>query len=98
MTLGIRKLVVVGIVLGIMLMANALVISAWLNEAGLVEIAGKIRSEFLTGTAITILVALLILLVQPRVVTGAHVATTCSVCGETASPRASYCADCGSKL
>ena len=37
-------------------MANALSIAAWLNEAGLVEIAGKIRSEFLTGTAITILV------------------------------------------
>jgi len=98
MALGIRKLIVVGMVLGIVLMANALVISAWLNNAGLVEIAGKIRSEFLTGTAITILVALLILLVQPRAAVNGRVATACSVCGEKTSPRANYCADCGSKL
>ena len=98
MTLGIRKLIVVAAVLGIVLMANALFIAAWFNEAGLVEIAGKIRGEFLTGTAITILIALLFLLVQPRVATGAHAAATCSVCGEKVSPRSSYCADCGSKL
>ena len=47
--------------LGVLLMANLLVIAAWLSEAGFVEIADKIRSEFLTGTAITILAALLIL-------------------------------------
>ena len=98
MTLGIRKLTVVAVVLGIVLMANALVIAAWLNEAGLLEMAGKIRSEFLTGTAITILVALLVLLVEPRIVARGRVAATCPVCGEKTSPRASYCADCGSKL
>jgi len=38
----------------------------WLPEKGVVDWAKNIRNEYLTGTAITIIVALLILLVGPR--------------------------------
>jgi hypothetical protein len=60
MTLGIRKLVVLGLVAGVFLLANILLVARWLAEIGAIDVAVHIRREFLTGTAITIIVALLI--------------------------------------
>lgn len=65
MSLGIRKLLVVGLVLAIVGIANVMIIAAWLQDTGLIDLARHVRREFLTGTAITILVALLILLAAP---------------------------------
>jgi hypothetical protein len=42
------------------------VVLIWLAEHGLVDFAVQLREEFLTGTAITIIVALLVLLVPAR--------------------------------
>ena len=66
MTLGLRKVLIVGLVAGIVLVANLLVVASWLNQVGVIEAAQGIREEFLTGTAITIILALLILIVSPR--------------------------------
>ena len=63
MTLGIRKLVVLGLITGVFLLANVMFVAHWLTEMGIVDWAVKIRKEFLTGTAITIIVVLLILIV-----------------------------------
>ena len=99
MTLAIRKLVVVATIAAILLVANAVAIAMWMSNTGIVDLAGKLRTEFLTGTAITILVALMILLVNPRRAGRAErVTLSCPVCGENGARSANYCAACGSKL
>jgi hypothetical protein len=98
MTLGIRKMMVVGLVAAVFVVANALVLAHWLESSGAIGWAGWIRREFLTGTAITILVALLILLV-PAGNTVAHgLFSRCSVCNGLVSRRAKYCEECGSRV
>ncbi len=96
MTLGIRKLVVAGLVGGIFLLANALIVAHWLREMGAIDVATNIREEFLTGTAITVIVALLILLVKPGGVPSAW-ARRCPVCDQRVL-RGKYCGECGSKV
>jgi len=39
----------------------------WLQDKGVIDMAKHVRTEYLTGTAITIIVALLILLVKPAI-------------------------------
>lgn len=98
MTLGIRKLLVIAIVGGIFLTANIMIVTAWLQEHGVIETAQDIHEEFLTGTAITVIIALLVMLVGPkagRISTSRH---RCSVCGHGLSGKANYCGECGSKV
>jgi hypothetical protein len=66
MSLGTRKLVVIGVIGCVFLAANVMVIAAWLNEQGIPGKADWFRKEFLTGTAFTVILALLILLVHPK--------------------------------
>jgi hypothetical protein len=97
MTLGIRKLLVVGLVAAVIVLGNFMLIASWLQEVGAVDIARTIRQEFLTGTAVTILVALLILLVDGGRGSG-WTGRRCRVCERRARARDTYCADCGSRL
>lgn len=100
MSLGIRKVVVIGLVAGIFIMANALVIAGWLADRGLVDWAASIRQEFLTGSAIAVIIALLILLV-PATRSGRSIwglAKRCPVCDEPVSTRARYCEGCGGRV
>jgi hypothetical protein len=97
MTLGIRKLVVAGLVGTVFLTANFLLVANWLHEKGLINWAKGIRKEYLTGTAITIIVALLVLLVGRRGDAGRWL-RLCPVCDHRILGSARYCGDCGSKL
>jgi len=97
MTLGIRKLVVAGLVGAVFLTANFLLVANWLHEKGLINWAKGIRKEYLTGTAITIIVALLVLLVGRRGDAGKWL-RRCPVCDHRILGSARYCGDCGSKL
>ena len=62
MTLTIRKIIVLGLIGMIFLMANILVVTNWLAEKELAEKANWLREEFLTGTAIAVIIALLVFL------------------------------------
>ncbi len=59
--------------------------------------ARHIRSEYLTGTAITIIVVLLILLVSPRAATRGLV-RRCPACDHLLVGRGYYCSECGNKV
>jgi hypothetical protein len=72
------------------LMAN------WLAEKGVVDWARTIRSEYLTGTAITIIAVLLVLLVSPRA-KSSRVVRRCPVCDRVLVGRGGYCSECGSR-
>jgi TRAP-type C4-dicarboxylate transport system permease large subunit len=97
MTLGIRKLLVIAIIGGVFLTANIMIVAAWLQEHGVIDTARDIRQEFLTGTAITVIIALLILLVGPtaRGIASRH---RCPVCDHGLPGSAKYCGECGSKV
>ena len=66
MTLGIRKLIVLLLAAALFLVANLMFVASWLQGKGVIDWAKDARKEYLTGTAITIIVVLLILLVAPR--------------------------------
>jgi hypothetical protein len=94
MTLTIRKLIVLGLIGSILLLGNILFVANWLSEKGVVDWAGDLRADYLTGTAVTIIVVLLILLVSPRAGT---LVRRCPVCDHVLVGRGRYCGECGSK-
>lgn len=97
MSLKSRKLVVVSLIAGVFLTGNILVIAQWLADKRIPEAANWIRSEFLTGTALAVILTLLILLVSPSRSRGAF-SRRCPVCDHRLASWGSYCAECGSKV
>ena len=97
MSLGTRKLVVLILVGSIFVLANVWLVVKWLEEKGVIDFAKHIRHEFLTGTAITIIVVLLVLLVRPGGEKPGFF-RRCPVCDHTIVGRGNYCAECGSRV
>ena len=99
MSLTSRKLIVLSLIGGVFLAGNILVIAQWLADRGVAETATFIQTHFLTGTALTVILALLILLVNPNRQTKANIhARTCPVCDARLSTEGPYCAACGSRV
>ena len=101
MSLTMRKAVVLGLIGVIFLAANILVVANWIAKAGIAEKAGWLRQEFLTGTAIAVIVTLLILLVNPRSANsgrGGGSVRRCPVCDKGLAGNPNYCGECGSKV
>ena len=96
MTLTIRKIIVLSLIGAILLTGNILFVANWLADRGIVDWAKNIRTEYLTGTAITIIVVLLILLVSPKTKARGSV-RRCPVCDHVLLTRGDYCSKCGSK-
>jgi len=96
MTLTTRKIIVLGLIGLILLISNVLFVANWLADKGIVDWAKNVKTEYLTGTAITIIAVLLILLVSPIAKAGVLV-RRCPVCDHVLVDRGSYCAKCGSK-
>jgi hypothetical protein len=97
MSLTIRKIIVLGLIGLVLLIGNVLFVANWLADKGVVDCAKNIRTEYLTGTAITIVAVLLILLVSPRNKTGGLI-RRCPVCDHRLIGSPNYCSDCGSKV
>jgi hypothetical protein len=99
MTLRIRKIIVVSLIGVVFLSANIIVVADWLAEKGIDEKANWLREEFLTGTAIAVIIALLILLVNPK---GSSwtvgLLRRCPVCDKRMVGSPNYCGECGSKV
>jgi hypothetical protein len=93
MTLGIRKLIVLGLVVGIFLLGNVWLVVNWLQEHGLIDWARYLRTEYLTGTAITIILVLLVLLARPSGERSRWL-RRCSVCDHVMVTHGRYCTDC----
>ena len=99
MSLTMRKIVVLGLIGIIFLLANILVVANWISDTGISEKADWLRKEFLTGTAVAVILVLLILLVNA----GASgrtfgFARRCPVCDKRLIGSPSYCSECGSKV
>ena len=96
MSLTSRKVIVLGLIGSILLLGNILLVANWLAERGVVDWARHVRAEYVTGTAVTIIVVLLILLVSPATKTD-RLIRRCPVCDHVLMGRGSYCGECGSK-
>ena len=97
LTLGIRKLVVIGLIGLVLLTGNVLLVANWLQEQGVVLWASEFKQEYLTGTALTIIAVLLILLASPHS-QKSLLGYRCPVCDHRIISRKKYCPECGSKL
>ena len=97
MSLGIRKIIVIGLIAAIFLAGNVLLIANWLSEKGVPEKANWLRENFLTGTAITVIIALLVLLVSPGK-SRIGIGRSCPVCDKRLFRNPNYCGECGSKV
>ena len=97
MSLGIRKWIVMLLLLSVFLLANAMVVATWLIDTGVCDWARFVRKEFLTGTAIAVIVTLLILLVGPG---GSKIGLgrSCPVCDKRLFGSPNFCGDCGCKV
>ena len=97
LSLGTRKMIVVGLIGTVLLMGNIVLVINWMQAQGWIEWAQGFRHEYLTPTALTIVAVLLILLVKPRTRSSSWI-HRCPVCDHRTRGSNNYCGDCGSKL
>lgn len=100
MTIKMRRLIVVVPVAAILLLANFLALGEWLDLARVIGWTRSVRADYVTGTAITVIAALLILLppAAPRGVPWPEGVRCCPVCDERLRPEGRYCPACGSRV
>ena len=98
MSLRIRKILIIGLIAAILFAGKVVIFANWLIDNGIPEKADWIKENFLTGTSITIIVALLILMVNPKSGRAVAFGRRCPVCNERLSGKVNYCSDCGSKV
>jgi len=96
MTLRIRKRLVVYVLIGIVLLANAALAVQWMQRVGLIDLARWIRRECVTGTALAVIAALLWLLSE-RDTRGTDSKKPCRVCDRFVAIGGRYCPHCGSR-
>ena len=96
MSLMIRKIIVLGLIGLIFQAGNILLVANWLAEKGIEQKTNWLREEFLTGTAIAVIIVLLILLVNPKNVSGRAIGFTrrCPVCDKRLIGNPNYCSEC----
>lgn len=90
-------MIVIGLIGTVLLMGNIVLVINWMQAHGWIDWAQNFRHEYLTPTALTIVVVLLILLVKPRTESSSWI-RRCPVCDHVTRVGTNYCSDCGSKL
>ena len=101
MSLTMRKIIVLGLIGFVFLAGNILLVANWLAESGIEQKANWLREEFLTGTAIAVIITLLILLTGSKNNNSSRsfdIIRRCPVCDHRLIGRGSYCSECGSKV
>ena len=94
MSLRVRR-TVVGVAIGVvLLLASASVIVAWLDWSGLTAFAASLRREYLTGTAITVILVVMFLNAPGPGFPGRR----CRACDAVHIRNGRYCATCGSRV
>jgi hypothetical protein len=96
MTLAARKRCVAGGAALLICLANLGVFVSWLENLGVLAWARRVCDQYLTGTSVTVIAALLILLPSGTVI--AVCAQRCRVCDALLLRRGKYCAECGSRV
>jgi len=101
MTLMSRKMIIILLIGAVFLLGNILVVANWIANTGIAEKANWVRENFVTGTAVTIILTLLILLVSNKNNSSNRVfglVRRCPVCDHRLIGRGAYCSECGSNV
>jgi hypothetical protein len=96
MTLASRKRLVAGSALLLIGLANLGMFVNWLETLGVLAWARRVCDQYITGTSVTVIAALLILLPSGTVI--AVCAQRCKVCDVLLFRRGKYCSECGSRV
>ena len=96
MTLAVRKRLVAGSALFLIGLANLGMFVSWLETLGLLAWARRVCDQYITGTSVAVIAALLILLPSGTVI--AICAQRCRVCDALLLRRSKYCGECGSRV
>ena len=96
MSIAARKRCTVGVLGLLICLANVNVFVNWLVEIGLISWARTVCDQYLTGTAVTVIVCLLVLLPSGTVI--AVCIQRCRVCEALLLRRGKYCSECGSRI
>ena len=96
MTLTARKRLVASRVLLPIGFANLGMFVSWLETLGVLAWARRVCDQYITGTGVTVIAALLILLPSGTVI--AICAQRCRVCDALLLRRGKFCSECGSRV
>lgn len=99
MSLRVKKIVVLAVIVSIVLFANVWAIAGWLDGLGIVSWAQYLRSEYATGSAITVILVLVFLLGGTGAIgkVGRFI-RRCPVCDHAMLRPGRYCGACGSRV
>lgn len=99
MSLHVHRLLIITVVGLVLLLSHALTIANWLDEAGVIAWVHRFKTEFVTGTAITVIVVLLILMPGVHATgAGTRWLRRCRVCGHLLLRAGRYCPGCGGRV
>ena len=99
MSPGYKKFVVLATLAIVVLLANAHTIACWFDRQGVIAWAQQVRSEYITGTAITVILAMFYLLDGKEAIRRcSDFLQRCPVCDHSVSRSGRYCAACGSRV
>ncbi len=94
-----KKIIVLATLAIVLLLANTRTIACWIDRQGLIAWAQQIRTEYITGTAITVILAMFYLLDGKEAMRRcSDFLRRCPVCDHTMSHTGRYCAACGSRV
>jgi hypothetical protein len=96
MTLAARKHFVAGSLVLLIALANLGMFVSWLETLGVLAWARRVCDQYLTGTSVTVIAALLILLPSGTAI--AICVQRCRVCDALLLRRGKYCSECGSRV
>jgi hypothetical protein len=95
----VKKIIVVALLAGIILLANARLVAEWLGRIGVIAFAQHMRSEYATGTAITVILAMVFLLGGDGAIRACgRLVRRCPVCDHAMLRPGKYCGACGSRV
>jgi hypothetical protein len=99
MSLRTKKIIVLAVIASIVLLANFWALAGWLDNLGVVAFAQHLRSEYVTGPAVTVILVLVLLLGSAGTVgTYARLSRRCPVCDHMMLRPGKYCGACGSRV
>ena len=99
MSLRVKKIIVLAVIASIVLFANVWTLAGWLDGIGVIAFTQHLRSEYVTGTAITVILALVFLLGGAGAIsTCGRLIRRCPVCDHTMVRPGKYCGACGSRV
>jgi hypothetical protein len=90
-----RKVLVAGVVVGILILAHLNSLVRWLNHVGIIELAEWVGQRYLTGTAVAIMVTLIFLTADASRIDPVDRSRRCRTCDRALARDGRYCPHCG---